>query len=329
MTNPITLRRAERADAEALLRLITALADFEKLPPPDAEARALAMKGAVAEAQALADEAANPSNPEDPPPTSACGQQRLKADGTPWSCTFAEDFRGTELDTQSWSAVKTSTSRYSYGDCFLGQGSNLRVLDGTLRLTTKKEAAPFACDHPAGPFETEYTSASVTSLGKFSQTYGRVEIRAAMPQTQGPGLQSALWLVPDEPWFYGAWPHSGEIDIAEFFSLHSDRLIPTLHYDSLTPFPERTNNECLVYQPTSFHTYTLEWSVQRIKISIDGTTCLDHQIAPAAPLLGSAPFNRPFNINLTQLLGSGTNKMPVGVDFDEATLQVDYVRVWS
>lgn len=39
MTNPITLRRAERADADALLRLITALADFEKLPPPDAEAR--------------------------------------------------------------------------------------------------------------------------------------------------------------------------------------------------------------------------------------------------------------------------------------------------
>jgi len=35
----ITIRRALRADAPALLRLIVALAEFEKLPPPDAEAQ--------------------------------------------------------------------------------------------------------------------------------------------------------------------------------------------------------------------------------------------------------------------------------------------------
>lgn len=36
----ITLRRAVRSDAPALLRLIVALAEYEKLPPPDAEAQA-------------------------------------------------------------------------------------------------------------------------------------------------------------------------------------------------------------------------------------------------------------------------------------------------
>jgi len=36
----LTLRRAERADADALINLIVALAKFEKLPPPDAEAQA-------------------------------------------------------------------------------------------------------------------------------------------------------------------------------------------------------------------------------------------------------------------------------------------------
>jgi len=36
----ITLRRAERADAEAVIGLILALAEFEDLPPPDEEARA-------------------------------------------------------------------------------------------------------------------------------------------------------------------------------------------------------------------------------------------------------------------------------------------------
>ncbi|MBI4324365.1 MAG: GNAT family N-acetyltransferase [Chloroflexi bacterium] len=36
---PLTLRRAERADAPALLRLIVALAEFEKLPPPEPDAQ--------------------------------------------------------------------------------------------------------------------------------------------------------------------------------------------------------------------------------------------------------------------------------------------------
>ena len=39
MTN-ITIRRAERADAETVIGLIIALAEFENLPPPDADAQA-------------------------------------------------------------------------------------------------------------------------------------------------------------------------------------------------------------------------------------------------------------------------------------------------
>jgi len=31
----LTIRRAQRSDAAALLQLIVALAEFEKLPPPD------------------------------------------------------------------------------------------------------------------------------------------------------------------------------------------------------------------------------------------------------------------------------------------------------
>ena len=40
MTNSITIRRAGREDADALLALVVALAEFEKLPPPDVGAQA-------------------------------------------------------------------------------------------------------------------------------------------------------------------------------------------------------------------------------------------------------------------------------------------------
>ncbi len=38
--NQLKLRQAERADTDSLISLIVALADFEKLPPPDADAQA-------------------------------------------------------------------------------------------------------------------------------------------------------------------------------------------------------------------------------------------------------------------------------------------------
>ncbi len=41
---PITIRRAAREDAPALIRLITALAEFEHLPPPDAAAQERLMR---------------------------------------------------------------------------------------------------------------------------------------------------------------------------------------------------------------------------------------------------------------------------------------------
>jgi hypothetical protein len=303
----------------------------------DAEARALALQRAQADAQAQADAAANPPEPDptdpdptDPPVGPSCGTTVLKADGTPWTCTFADAFDGTELDQSAWSAIETSTSRFGSVECFRGlQDGDVAVSDGKLHLSVHRHDQPVTCEHPDEPYQADYTGGSVTSLHTFSQTYGRYEIRAAMPETDGPGLHSALWLVPDEPTYYGAWPSSGEIDIAEFYSANPDRLIPALHYDSAVPFTSRTNNDCLVLDPTAFHTYGLEWTAQKLTITIDGTTCLEHTISPSAPLLGSAPFDRAFNINLTQALGLGKNALPDGAEVERATMDVDYVRVWS
>ncbi len=298
----------------------------------DADARVRAKAIAQADAQAQYDAAQVPVDPNPgggttPPTGPDCGAQVLKSNGTPWSCTFVDEFRGTQLDQTKWHPIDTEESTFSYGDCFLGD-RNITVSNGVLKLSTIREDQPVTCDHPNGPITADYTSAAVTTNHKFSQAFGRYEIRAAMPASNGPGLQSALWMLPETP-KYGAWPGSGEIDIVEFYSQYPDRLVPALHYNSLLPWGTRTNNNCLVYQPTAFHTYVLEWTAQTMKISIDGTTCLEHTISPLAPLVGSAPYDQPFNLNLTQMLGSGDNAFPAGQGVDEATMQVDYVRVWK
>jgi GNAT superfamily N-acetyltransferase len=46
MKNPLTIRAARKSDASAFIKLVVALADFEKLTPPDAAARRRLVKDA-------------------------------------------------------------------------------------------------------------------------------------------------------------------------------------------------------------------------------------------------------------------------------------------
>lgn len=131
----------------------------------------------------------------------------------------------------------------------------------------RKEAAAFTCTTPTKAYTTRYTAASVSTYRKWSQTYGRYEFRAKFPAATTRGVHGALWLWPDNALKYGPWPLSGEIDVAEVYSLFNDRAIPFVHY-----WPGRvsqTNNYCLL-KVTDWHTYTLEWTTTSIKISFDG-----------------------------------------------------------
>ncbi|KAF4517105.1 hypothetical protein B566_EDAN007028 [Ephemera danica] len=56
------------------------------------------------------------------------------------------------------------------------------------------------------------TSTRLHTTGKFSFTYGQVEVRAKMPA--GDWLWPAIWLMPQDS-IYGGWPRSGEIDMNE------------------------------------------------------------------------------------------------------------------
>jgi beta-glucanase (GH16 family) len=168
-----------------------------------------------------------------------------------------------------------------------------------------------------------------TALGRFSQTYGRFEVRAKISSAQVKGLHSALWLWPVDSNRYGAFPASGEIDVAEMYSQYPDRAVPYIHYDQAQPDGSVTNWSCFIANLADFHTYTLEWSATTIKISYDGQTCLVHQWDPASPLVRPEPFDQPFMIALTQALGIGTNEFDPDTTPLPATTTVDYVRAWE
>lgn len=258
----------------------------------------------------------------------SCGVTVLKTDGTPWVCTFADEFGGSFLDSTKWVAITTAANGMTNaGECFKNNAGTVKVSGGSLHLTVHKELFPFTCRSPYGSFKTQYSAGYVATWNKFAQTYGRYEFRARFPSVTTTGVHSALWLYP-RTLTYGPWPASGEIDVAEFYSRYPDRAIPYLHYKRFQTDANVTNNYCMITRPADWHTYTLEWLPDSLTISYDGKVCLRTTAWYPDGLSMPAPFDQPFFLNLTQTLGRGWNPFDPATTKLPATMDVDYVRVW-
>jgi len=266
--------------------------------------------------------------PVDPPPVDACGEQPAKVDGTWWDCTFVDEFDGAALDSTKWLAQETSFSGITNGPegCFRNEPWTIAVDQGALRLSAQRTAAPFTCDSPLGSFSTDKVTAAISTKGRFNQAYGRFAFRAKMPSTRVPGAHSALWLYPDKH-TYGRWPLSGEIDVAEWYSALPEQVFPSLHYadgDNDTA----TSWNGVIADVSEFHTYVVEWTPTEMRFFYDDQLVFEHVWTPLAPLTGSQPFDKPFNVVLNQTWGQLWNA-PTAETPDRVTMTVDWVRVWK
>jgi beta-glucanase (GH16 family) len=256
------------------------------------------------------------------------GQPTVDVDGQAWGCTFDDEFDGTTLNTGKWVVQQTADGGYHSGlECFEDSPDNVSVSGGTLQLTAQEEGSSFICPG-APPYATQYTSGMVSTYQRFTQSDGLFEVRAKISGATTQGLQSSFWLYPAQP-TYGAWPASGEIDIAELFSQYPTLAIPFVHYNNSANDAEATNDDCVIGDPSQFHTYAVQWTPQSLTFLYDGQTCLVDHWNPASPLSDPAPFNEPFYICLTQALGIGTNQFLAGTTPLPATTSVDWVRVWG
>ena len=83
-----------------------------------------------------------------------------------------------------------------------GRLENARLEDGNLVI----EARPDDLEQP-------WTSARLTTRGKLSFLYGKIEIRARVPAADG--VWAAGWLLGDDYRDERSWPYCGEIDVLE------------------------------------------------------------------------------------------------------------------
>ena len=194
---------------------------------------------------------------------------------------------------------------------------NARIADGHLIITARKE-----------PWEkADYTSASLTTEGRFACTGGKIEIRARVPA--GRGTWPALWTLGSGISKEG-WPGCGEIDLMEYVGMEPDRLHFTVHTKAFN-HTKGTQRGTHVTSPSpwaDFHRYGLIWTQEQLTWYLDDRPVFTY--ANDGKGRDHWPFDRPQYLLLNLAIGGGWGGQK-GIDaaIFPAEFRIDYVRVWQ
>ncbi|WP_224491273.1 glycoside hydrolase family 16 protein [Robertkochia flava] len=187
--------------------------------------------------------------------------------------------------------------------------ANIAVENGNLRITAIKEAIQ----------GKEYSSARINTKGKFEFTYGKVEVRAKLPE--GGGTWPAIWMLGGDI-DTNPWPGAGEIDIMEHVGNNPNVILGSTHDPNNSGGSARTGSTTIANATSEFHTYSIEWTEDSIDFLIDDS--LFHSVTNDASL----PFNKDFYLLLNIAMG-GNLGGAIDVGFTSASMEIDYIRVYQ
>jgi beta-glucanase (GH16 family) len=169
-----------------------------------------------------------------------------------------------------------------------------------------------------------YTSARLTTKNLISIRFGRLEVRAKLPE--GQGIWPAIWMLGDNIDTI-AWPGCGEIDFVEVLGHEPSVLYTSLHYTNGAQEKADIQN---VYQLPSgsfsdgYHTFTLDWTPDSLVWSVDAQQVFQAAIEP-----DMKEFLRSFYLILNVAVGGNWPGDPDGTTLLPQTMYVDYVRLFS
>jgi beta-glucanase (GH16 family) len=243
-------------------------------------------------------------------------------DTTPtWQDNFSS---GAVPDSTYWTAVNNSP----LCDEAYFLTNNVTVADGKMKITTQTETKG----------EKLHTSGYVHTLGKVQFTYGRFEISAKLPKSQG--YWPAIWLLPAQTYFhemwspiegyYGAWPISGEIDIIELIGNTPARSYPGIHtgnphLSSPVPYYDLPSGDFSDGQ----HIFAFEWLPHAMKWYVDGILIRTHNTWFSSGGSSPAPYDKPFYLIFNTALGGVWPGATDGTTIYPQTFEIDYVKYYK
>lgn len=245
--------------------------------------------------------------------------------GDDWVLVWSDEFEKEGLpDSTKWN--------FDIGDWGWGNGEwqyytenrleNARIEKGNLVIEARKN-----------DMGTPWTSTRLTTRGKVSFLYGKIEFRAKVPSDRG--NWAAGWTLGDDYVDELSWPYCGEIDILESVgyemddetgngiahaSAHSGAYYFKLGNQPTSTIPVKSMEK-------DYHIYGVEWTPDYIKAYVDENYYFTYEDNSSEL---SWPFNKAQNIILNLAIGGGWGGA-YGMD-ESITSQkmiVDYVRVYE
>lgn len=254
----------------------------------------------------------------------SCGHNKLSDNGSDelgdYQLVWFDEFDYTGLpDSSKWS-YDTEGNGAGWGNYeaqyyTVKDIDNARVENGILHITAIKEKFG----------DKAYTSVRLNSNAYWET--GRIEVSAKIPTAAG--TWSAIWMMPGN-WSFndGGWPDVGEIDIME----HVGHNLGVVHASAhCKDYQWQAGNQKTAIMDvehinTKFHTYTLDWTDEEMKISVDDSTYFSYKNEG----LGESkwPYNKPFYLILNLAVGGAWGGIVDNLSFPQ-TMEVDYVRVYQ
>ena len=229
---------------------------------------------------------------------------------------WSDEFDGPEINSNNWT-FEIGTGNWGWGNNELQyyQEDNTSIIDGNLVIEARRQTLD----------NSIYTSSRLITRGKQSFQYGRVDIRAVMPE--GQGIWPALWMLGSNHLQVG-WPTCGEIDIMEMIGGEErDNVVHgTAHWNqdghvsygqSMTNVSGKLSEE--------YHVYSIIWDEQSIRWYFDDVNFNTIDITPAA----LSAFHDDFFFIMNIAVGGIWAGSPDNTTLFPQWMIVDYIRVFQ
>lgn len=244
---------------------------------------------------------------------------QAEAAGT-WKQIWSDEFNGsngTGVDGSKWNS-ETGAGGWGNNELqyYTNRTNNAYMDNGNLIIQALKE------NYNGAP----YTSARLTTAGKFDVKYGKIEMRAKLPY--GKGIWPAFWMLGSD---IGSnpWPNSGEIDIMEYVGTNAPNTVyGTIHgpgysgaggLSAAYTIGENISN--------AYHTFSIEWEPNVIRWYVDNNL---YHTRTSADIGGNKwVFDKPFFLLLNLAVGGNWPGYPDASTAFPQKYAIDYVRVFQ
>jgi beta-glucanase (GH16 family) len=238
-----------------------------------------------------------------------------------WILSWSDEFNGPAIDTTNWN-YETGCTGFGNGEWEnYTNGANSAIqfdaqANSNVMIVETRQTGTGMCG---------YTSSRMTTQGKREFTYGRIEARLKLPQTQG--IWPAFWMMGNNIGSVG-WPTNGEIDIMEHVGSLPTTSSGALHGPGYSG-GGNIGGAFTHSEPVNlnYHIYAIEWAPEQIKWFVDNNNFLT-VTREQVQTRGAWVYDHPFFILLNVAVGGAFPGYPDGSSTFPQRLYVDYIRVY-